>query len=60
MPSEDAVLLLHDSDWLVRYTAALKVDPDQLSSLLDDPEPDVRELARQRFNLTASTDLEHD
>ncbi|MCQ8183647.1 nickel-dependent hydrogenase large subunit, partial [Methylomonas sp. SURF-1] len=60
MPADDAALLLHDSDWVVRYTAALKADPAELAALADDPEPDVRELVRQRLQSTSTPEADHD
>lgn len=51
MNAEDAVMFLHDSDLLVRYTAAAKiVDPAALACLLQDPEPDIRELVNERLS----------
>jgi hypothetical protein len=64
MSPEDATMLLSDSDsdsdWVVRYTAALKVDPANLAALADDPEPDVRELVQQRLNSISSPKADHD
>ena len=50
MSPEDAVTLLNDSDWVVRYTAVQRVPPEALDCLLDDPEPDVRAAVRERLN----------
>jgi hypothetical protein len=50
MNPADAVILLNDTDWVVRYTAVQRVAPDALSSLIDDPEPDVRAAVLERLN----------
>jgi hypothetical protein len=47
--SEEAVSLLTDSDWLVRYIVAEKVPLTALHCLVDDPEPDVRSIVQQRL-----------
>jgi hypothetical protein len=60
MSGEDASVLINDSDWVVRYTAAQKVAPDNLTKLLDDPEPDVRDMARQRLQAHSSLESDHD
>ena len=49
MNPEDAVILLNDRDWVVRYTAVQRVAPEALACLLDDPEPDVRAAVRERL-----------
>jgi hypothetical protein len=49
MNPEDAVTLLNDTDWVVRYTAVQRVAPEALSGLLNDPEPDVRSAVRERL-----------
>jgi len=49
MSPADAVMLLNDPDWVVRYTAVQRVAPEELSSLLDDPDPDVRTAVRERL-----------
>jgi hypothetical protein len=48
--ADEAIVMLNDEDWMVRYTVAQKVDPLTLKALLNDPEPDVRELASARFH----------
>jgi HEAT repeat protein len=50
MSPEDAVTLLTDPDWVVRYTAVQRVAPDALVCLLDDPEPDVRAAVQERLS----------
>jgi HEAT repeat protein len=49
MSPEDAVALLTDPDWVVRYTAVQRVAPEALINLLDDPEPDVRAAVQERL-----------
>jgi hypothetical protein len=44
----------------VRYTAAMKVEPQQLSVLSDDPEPDVRELVEKRLNSIINQESRHE
>ena len=51
---EEAVELLEDDDWLVRYTAAQHAPAAALAPLLADTEPDVRGIAEQRLNKTPS------
>jgi hypothetical protein len=60
MPPEDASALIYDNDWLVRYTIAGKVDVSLLQPLLNDPEPDVRELVQQRLNLIIAQNPDHE
>jgi len=38
----------------------LKVDPHDLACLADDPEPDVRDLVRQRLHSTPNPTADHD
>jgi hypothetical protein len=45
---------------VVRYTVALKIAPDKLINLLEDPEPDVCAIARQRFQATHCSESDHD
>ncbi len=49
MNPDDAVIMLNDADWVVRYTAAQRVAPEALACLLDDPEPDVRAVVQERL-----------
>ena len=49
MSPADAVTLLNDRDWVVRYTVVQRVAPEALGCMLDDPEPDVRAAAQERL-----------
>ena len=49
MSPADAVTLLNDRDWVVRYTAVQRVAPEALVCLFNDPEPDVRTAVRERL-----------
>jgi hypothetical protein len=54
MSPTDAVILLNDPDWVVRYTAVQRVEPEALTGLVNDPEPDVREAVLKRIANQAS------
>jgi hypothetical protein len=49
MSPADAVTLLNDCDWMVRYAAVQRVPTEALACLLGDPEPDVRAAVRERL-----------
>jgi hypothetical protein len=51
MSPSDAVTLLNDPDWVVRYTAVQRVAPEALMCMIDDPEPDVRAAVHERLNM---------
>ena len=42
-------LLLEDSDWTVRLTAAMRAPVEMLTGLVDDPDQEVRCLVRDRL-----------
>jgi hypothetical protein len=46
---EDAALLLHDADWLVRLEAVRRAPLARIAELLNDPEPDVRDSVQARL-----------
>jgi len=47
---DDAVKMLHDEDWVVRLRAAEHAPLESIAELVDDAEPDVRAVVRQRLN----------
>ena len=60
MSPENAVTLLNDSDWVVRYIAAQRAPTETLPCLLDDPEPDVRAVVTARLSSTAPNEYGSD
>jgi hypothetical protein len=50
MLPDDAVKLLKDQDWVVRLEAAQRAPIEFIAELVDDAEPDVQALVRQRLN----------
>lgn len=42
-------MMLNDSDWVVRFYAAQRAPLSALKALLNDPEPDVVAVAKERL-----------
>ncbi|HEX5363891.1 MAG TPA: (Fe-S) protein, partial [Gallionella sp.] len=49
MLAADAATMLADADWVVRLEAAQHAPLESIAELVDDIEPDVRSVVRQRL-----------
>jgi hypothetical protein len=47
---DDAAKMLADDDWVVRLEAAQHAPLEDIAGMVDDAEPDVRAVVRQRLN----------
>jgi HEAT repeat protein len=60
MPPLDAETMLNDPDWSVRYEAALRVEAPALRRLVDDEDPDIRDIARSRLKSAGVADAKEE
>ena len=60
MDEEDLQQISQDEDWTVRYKVALRVPPALLEQMLDDPEEEVRLIAKQRWEALSAKTIHHE